>query len=142
MAGWRVSIKGIQEAQRANIRHIAAMKPGGGFGRAIQYATIQAHRYATSITHVDTGSLKASHRMDVSGLRGRVYIDPSSPGIRGRTATTRRSYSTKQRPSVYGPFEHGRGGKHAFYQRTREEHSSWLQRAKLVGYLRGEMEAR
>ena len=37
------------------------------------------------------------------------YIDPSVTNIKGR------------KPSLYGPYEHARGGDHAFYGRTVNE---------------------
>ena len=104
------TITGIQEAQRANLEAIAAVRPGGAFGRAVVYATTAAHRYAVAITHVDSGTLRASHRVEVSGLRGRIYIDPGSFKPR-----------TDQKPVEYGPYEHQRGGSHAFYQRVVDE---------------------
>lgn len=110
-----VSIKGIQKVQAANVKAIAALKPKGALGRAIQWATAEAHRYAVYITHVDTGSLKASHRMTVKSSRGRVYID--------RTATNPRS---KQKPAIYGQYEEERGGAHAFYTRTINERGDYI----------------
>lgn len=104
------AIRGIQEAQRDNARMIAALRPDGGLGRAVQYGVIEAHRYTVTITHVDTGALRASHRMEVTGARGRIYIDPASVNPK-----------TGQRPSRYGVYEHARGGVHAFYQRTQDE---------------------
>ncbi|MDR3572862.1 MAG: hypothetical protein P4L50_03290 [Anaerolineaceae bacterium] len=106
----KVSIKGIQEAQRANARWIAGLRPTGAFGRAIQYATIEAERYAMSITHVLSGALRASHRMNVQALHGQIYIDPAAVNPHG------------QKPSDYGVYEHNRGGTHAFYERTVDEH--------------------
>lgn len=103
-----ISIGGIQEAQLANLQVIAALKPSGAFGRAIQYATVMAQRYSVVNTHVDTGALKASHRIDIEngGLRGIVYLDPGAINPKG------------QRPSQYGVYEHARGGDHAFYEKT------------------------
>jgi hypothetical protein len=106
----KVTITGIQEAQRANEYNIAQLKPSGALGRMVQYGTIMAHRYAVSITHVDTGALRASHRMDVQGSRGEIYLDQSAINPRGNTPTAR-----------YGPVEHARGGSHAFYERTERE---------------------
>lgn len=105
----RLDIKGIQEVQAANRRMIAAVKPRGALGKAVQRGTIRAHRYATMITHVDTGALRASHRMRMErrGLRGMVHIDTSS-----------RNPRSSVRPYVYGVYEHDRGGAHAFYERT------------------------
>lgn len=100
----KLTITGLQEAQAANNRRIAALKPSGAFGRAIQYATTAAHRYAIAETHVDTGALRASHRMEISGLRGRVFIDPGAANPRSGRLT-----------SLYGFYEHERGGSHAFY---------------------------
>jgi len=112
VAGFDVSltITGIQEAQRANLEAVAALRPSGAFGRAVIYAATAAHRYAVAITHVDTGALRASHRIEVQGLRGRIYIDPGSANPR-----------SGQKPVVYGPYEHARGGSHAFYQRVVDE---------------------
>lgn len=109
-----LTIKGIQEAQRWNLRAIAALKPGGMMGRAVQYALVDLQRYAVTITHVDTGSLRASHRMAYSegfGLYlGRIFIDPNSINPRSR-----------MRPADYGAAEEARGGSHAFYERTIRE---------------------
>lgn len=112
MAGFDVNmtITGIQEAQRANLQAIAALKPRGAFGRMVIYVTREAQRDAVAITHVDTGALRASHRVKVQGLRGWVYIDPSSVNPR-----------SGERPAVYGVYEHERGGSHAFYQRVVDE---------------------
>lgn len=119
------SINGIQQAQRWNLRAIAAMKPSGALGRSVQYATIEGHRYVVSITHVDTGALRASHRIWLGGLQGRIYIDPNAINPKG------------QRPYIYGPKEHARGGAHAFYYRTYNEFGHWINTARLVGMLRG-----
>jgi hypothetical protein len=113
----RLTIRGIQEAQRANLRIINAMKPSGGLGRAIQYALGALHRRAVYNTPWDTGSLRASHRIEWNGgYRGRIYIDPG--------ATNPRS---SQRPAEYGPRLHAqgkipgiRGGVRAFYTYTVE----------------------
>lgn len=113
----RVSIEGIQEAQRANLRAIATMKLQGRLGRALQMAMAELHRYAVSITHVWIvwgGALRASHRVGLPTLtenygRGEIFIDPAAMNPRG------------QRPSIYGVYEHARGGEHAFYDRTVKE---------------------
>jgi len=104
------SIKGIQEAQAVNAKMIARLQPNGEVGQKIKDLTSSAHRYAVSITHVLTGSLRASHRMELKGLRGRIYLDPSAINPR-----------TGQKPAVYGYYENKRGGEHAFYDRTVEE---------------------
>ncbi len=110
----KISIEGIQEAMAKNNRRIAALKPNGASEEAVREAIITLHRYAVQITHVGKytggGALKSSHRMDVQGLEGKVYIDPSS--------VSPRRGSAKQMPVIYGVFEHARGGEHAFYDRT------------------------
>jgi len=109
----RLTITGLQEAQAANNKLIAAMKPDNAFGRGIQYAVATVQRYAIALTHVDTGALRASHRMAIepSGLRGTVSIDPSG-----------RNPRTSARTAEYGVTEHERGGEHAFYERVITEY--------------------
>ena len=108
--GMEVTIRGIQAAQRANAQLIAAVSPDGAFGRAIREATAAVHRYAVSISHVDTGAMKASHRMQIRGLEGRVSLDQTARNPRSRVPT-----------HEYGAHEHQRGGSHAFYERTYHE---------------------
>ncbi len=113
----KLSIEGIQEEMARNNRRIAALKPNGEGEAAVQDAVIALHRYAVSITHVGKyeggGALKSSHRMEVTGLEGLVYIDPNSISPRRGTR--------KQKPVIYGVYENARGGEHAFYDRTVEE---------------------
>lgn len=112
----RVSIQGIQEAQRANLRAIAVMQPKGRLGRALQITLADLHRYAVSITHVWIyygGALRASHRIadlviSDNQARGEIFLDPTAVNPRG------------QRPAEYGVYEHARGGEHAFYELTIE----------------------
>jgi len=105
------TITGIQEAQAANLRLIAAARPEGGLGRAVQYAATAVHRYAVIIKHVITGALRASHRIRLTGAaRAEIYLDPSAKNPRSGAAT-----------SEYGPAEHARGGAHRFYERTLDE---------------------
>ena len=111
----KFDISGIQEAQEANLKTIAALRPRSVFGEAIKGAMIEAHRYAVQITHVISGALKASHRMEMKGgLRGRIFVDPNSPSPRSNGAGTK--------PAEYAVYEHARGGSHAFYGRTVSEH--------------------
>lgn len=109
----KFDIGGIQEVQEANLKTIAALRPRSVFGEAIKGAMIEAHRYAVQITHVISGALKASHRMEMKrGLQGRIFVDPNSPPPRNN--------GTK--PAEYAVYEHARGGSHAFYGRTVSEH--------------------
>jgi hypothetical protein len=111
-----LSLTGIQEVQARNLRRIAALKPEGAAGEAVRDALIALQRYAVQITHVGkyvgAGALKNSHRIEVDGTEGMVYIDPSSVSPRR---------GTKARPVEYGVYENARGGEHAFYDRTVNE---------------------
>lgn len=113
----QLSIQGIQEVQARNAKRIATMQTGGAAEDAVRDAIASLHRYAVSITHVGQypggGALRASHRMEVEGLEGMVYIDPGS-------TSPRRSGRRKYKPAEYGVYEHARGGEHAFYDRTVE----------------------
>jgi hypothetical protein len=110
-------IRELQKAQRWNARAIANMKPSGAYGKAMQVIVSQVQRYEVSITHVGRyfvnggwrggGTLRASERMEIHGLRGRVYLDPSA-----------RNPITQSRPAEYGVIENARGGEHAFGERT------------------------
>lgn len=121
-----MTIEGLQRLQDANVRMIAALEPRGALGEAVRYATAGAHRYAVYVTHVDTGALRASHRMQVVGVRGRVYLDPTGKNPRSR-----------QRTAVYGLYEEARGGRHAFYRRTIEEAGPRLGREAVAIIIRG-----
>jgi hypothetical protein len=102
-----LTIRGLQEAQAANLRRIAQLQPGGAMGHLIRQVTAFTHAEAVKVTHVDSGALRASHRMKITEVRGQVYIDPGAVNPRG------------QKPVVYGPEEQARGGSHAFYTRAR-----------------------
>lgn len=116
---WSLTIRGLQEAQDMVNRAHAALQPRSAVGRAIQTGTAATHRYAVSVTHVDTGALRASHRqaLDLPKLRGIVHLDRSATNP--RTGTPVR---------VYGPIEHARGGRHAFYDRTVAERGQQIAR--------------
>lgn len=104
-----LTIRGIQEVQARNNARIAMLEPSGVFGRIIKEVTIFTHAEAVKQTHVDTGALRASHRMTVTGVRGRVFIDPGSVNPR-----------TRERPADYGKEEIARGGSHNFYGIARQ----------------------
>jgi hypothetical protein len=104
-----VSIYGIQAAQAAMLRAANAARPGSGLDAAVKEAGAAAHRYAVAITHVDTGGLRAAHRLVVGRGRAEIFIDPAARRSDGR------------RPAQYGTFEHARGGSHAFYGRVVDE---------------------
>ena len=104
-----VSIQGIQQTQAQLNRLAANNQPNSVVGAAVEGATQAAHRYAIYVTHVDTGALKGAHTYTVRGAHGEVYINP------------RAQRSDGARPANYGPYEHARGGTHAFYDRTVSE---------------------
>lgn len=110
----RISIQGLQEAQRDNLKMIQELMPASGLGEAVRVAVTDVHRYSVMITHVDTGSLRASHAIKFSegfgGAQAELYISP--------TARNPRSGAS---PAQYGTTEHARAGTHAFYERTFEE---------------------
>ena len=97
-----------------------AVKPSTGLGAAVKGATTAAHRYAASITHVDTGALKGAHAMRIRGRRGEIYINPGASRSDGR------------RPAIYGPYEHERGGYHAFYARTVKEAGTQISKVAMA----------
>jgi hypothetical protein len=100
-------IKGLQEAQRAMLKLLAAVKPEGQMGRAVYFMATQAHRYAVSVTHRLTGALANSHMIVRQGMaQYLIHISDSATNPHGG------------KPSEYGPVEHQRGEGHAFYNRT------------------------
>lgn len=105
-----LTITGIQEAQNEMIKAVARLQASGPRERAILYATTAAHRYLVSITHVDTGTYRASQWMEVEGERGKIYVNPSTVNPR-----------SGNRPAEYSVYEEERGSEHAAYQRTVEE---------------------
>jgi hypothetical protein len=125
MADVKMTIQGIQKLQAVNVRMIAALKPSNALGRAIRFATAEAHRYLVTIIHRDTGAYAAAQRMGIEagGARGVVYTDPG--------ATNPRS---GQKPVDYGPHEEARGGSHAAYQRTVSERGKQIG-ARTLQYL-------
>lgn len=104
-------IRGIQEAQDAALRAIAATAPGGGLGRAVRYVTLTAHRFAVQNTPVDTGTWRAAQHPEVDATHGHIFVDPSATNPKSHTLA-----------SVYGPdLELRRGGRYAVYKKTVEE---------------------
>lgn len=121
-----ITIRGLQEAQRGNLKLIAAMKPGGALDEAVHIGTIAAHRYSVIETHVDIGALKASHRIKyergIFGTKGIVFIDPTARNPRSRQLTAQ-----------YGFYEHERGGEHAFYEKTFNRRASNIADQSIAG---------
>lgn len=110
------NMDGVMSAlDRADI----AIGARGGGGDAVRWMAEVARDYAARITHIDTGALSSSHVIDDSKLRSfglaRIYI--------GAVANPKSRVTT----DVYGPFEHGRGGDHAFYDRTVQERGQFIE---------------
>jgi hypothetical protein len=99
-----MNISGIQQAQALNADLVAMLEPTGASGKVVRHVAIGLQRHAIAYTHVDTGALRASHRVKVSGINGLVYLDPVAKNPR-----------TGQQTAEYGVYEHERGGEHAFY---------------------------
>lgn len=112
MSDWRGSIKGIQEAQAAIVRALAAVQPDGGLGEAVQYTLAAGHRYMAAHTVVDTGAWRGSHRPVMTGkATGRIFMDPAVLNPRSGDP-----------PAEYGAeLERTRGGRYAVYRKTVEE---------------------
>ena len=112
----KITIQGLQKAQDANNRLIAALKPSGAAGKATKAVLMGAHSRYVILTHVDTGALKAARRMkmDAQGLRGYIYTDPNAVNPKGK------------RPAEYDIYEQARGGSHAAADRLEAEHGRAL----------------
>jgi hypothetical protein len=145
MAGFdvKLTITGLQQAQAEALRIAAALEPNGAVGQAVKYVTLGLHRYAVAYTHIGQyvqsksgswyyhipgrggGSLRASHRVDIGGDRGEVFIDPGA-----------RNPLTGRAPAEYGVYEFARGGEHDAYTRAVEGHADQLVDAAMARYLR------
>ena len=123
---WRMTIAGLQRAQRRNLALLRALRVGSVAGESVRHAAAVAHRGSAIRTHVITGTLRASHRVyfEERGSNARAIITPD-PGARNPL--------TGQRPAVYGLYEHRRGGSHAFYRRTVVEDANAICRAAVGG---------
>lgn len=124
-----VEVENMERVQRVMVRYIEALRPSGAMGRAVQKATLVLHRYALTVTPVDTGTLRASHTMKVAGNRGEIFINPANVNPKSRT-----------RAAVYGPKVHAEAPHRAFYARTVKEagqSAGQAAQAEILGSLRG-----
>lgn len=117
----RAAISGLQEAQKANLKHVRDLRAGTSLNRAIKWGGAAAHRAAITATPWDTSALRNSHRIKFDGgqHRATIHIDPGAVNPRG------------QRPSRYGPHLHAqgkrsglKGGVRAFYEYTVEQYGA------------------
>jgi hypothetical protein len=99
--GQGLSIKGLQEAQRRNLRRIAGMQPGGIRGQAVQWGAAAFLRQLTGLTPVDTGALRASRRITFNASVPRAQITDSGSSYNPRSRTP---------PHEYDVYLHARGG--------------------------------
>lgn len=115
-----LSIRGIQEAQDANLKMIREMSIAGALGRANQMILLESHRYLVGITHVDTGAYRASHRITMSGVGGRATAGHTIRGAFGAIAPDPLARNPRSGRLVgeYALVEERRGGAHAAYGRT------------------------
>lgn len=113
------SVEGYEAARGAVERAVKVAKPEGRMSQAVTFATVEAHRYAVSQVHVDTGTLRSALSMRMLAWNhGQVYV--------GSNINPR----SHQPASRYAPDEEGHGGSHAFFGRTiAEQGSSIVSRA-------------
>lgn len=107
-----ITYEGLEEVKAALRQLEEALKAGGGLGEMVRDVSRDLVNYASRVTDIITGELRVSHRelLELSGdPRSTIFIDPSAVNPMG------------ERPYEYGPFEHARGGHHAFYARTVSE---------------------
>ncbi|MEM7344586.1 MAG: hypothetical protein AAF485_10110 [Chloroflexota bacterium] len=112
-----VGIEGIQAVQTRNIMRIQSLTSNGPLEALAKRVTVYTHSQAIKVTHVDTGTLRASHRMQVRGKRGRVFIDPDAVNPQ-----------SGEKPVDYGPIEHSHGPTHAFYMIARVRAASFFKK--------------
>ena len=103
MAKPKITIEGLQKAQAASLQLIAALQPTGGVHKATKEMTIRAFRWVVTMTHVKTGTLKASRRMEVQEMRGIIFT------VAGRNPKTGKSAKGYDVPEQF------RGGSHQTY---------------------------
>lgn len=120
----RFDIQGLQDAQAANLRALAAVQPHGALGRAVQYVMVEGLRYEASIIHVDTGSLRAAQHVQMAGARGMIYTDASAVNPR-----------SGKRVLDYAAAEHNRGYPHNYAQRMVAERGQRLAQEAAQGIL-------
>ena len=121
-SSWLI-IKGKDEVQAALAEAAKVASQGGDLQQAVGIASRRARTYAVEFSHVWTGALKASHTIVQSGTHAEIYPSPAVINPR-----------TKRSPAEYGPFEHRKGGDHAFYARTMAKSDDIV--APALAYLR------
>jgi len=94
----------------------------GAFRDTIKGLLEEFRVYASRITHRQTGTLARSHIVSYNSSTLAGFVTPS-PNVSKTSDPTRLGSGSGRylRASEYGPFEHQRGGSHAFYDRTAKE---------------------
>lgn len=105
-----VNIQGTSAVKAAVQQAAAVARSGGPLQQAVGMVAQRVRAYAAQVTHVDTGALQASHAIDQAGTYAEIYISPATLNPR-----------SLKPPEEYGPYEHARGGDHAFYRIAFEE---------------------
>lgn len=123
-------VERTQKILKAHLQIIESLKPSGPMGAMVKGGAVAAHAYAQKITHVDTGNLKASHRIDPNAERGPAWT--AAAVLLGSSPHPRSGIPAEQ----YGFYEHDRGGSHAFYERTAQEAFPRIARGAVVELLR------
>lgn len=117
-------IYGIEAVEQALDDAAKAASQADELGQAVHVAAQHASAYAIQISHVWTGALQESHSIDQKGARAVIY---PNPGVINPISL--------QSPAEYAPYEHARGGEHAFYARTVNERGQAIADAAFA-YLR------
>lgn len=113
-ADGNIQVIGYEEAMAANRKMIEALEPRSGLGAAVHTAVLDLQKYAIGVTHVWTGALRSSHRVEFTSLGS------TAEGVLFISSATKNPI-TGDRPAVYGWNEEERGGDHAFYMRTYQD---------------------
>ncbi len=125
MPAVKVTIKGIRALQRANLKSIRALEPTGAAGQALQSGILAMQRYQATVTHVDTGALRASRRVRVQGMGAALFTSHTATNPRTGTPTL-----------TYDEFEEARGGSHANWSRSFTEAGPRIASTMMVKILR------
>ena len=97
----RTTIANLRRAQEANLRLLAATQPGGAAGAAVRAGLAETSRRVLAVTPVDTGSWRASHRVQQRGMSGSIDIDPTARNARSGALVWRYVERLKRRGGRY-----------------------------------------
>ncbi len=114
-------IEGVEEVEAALAKAAEVAGKGNTLEQAAGFVARRAHYYMVSITHVDTGALKASHAIEQRGKMTVLYQHPAVVNPR-----------SGKRPADYGVYENAHGGLHAFYDRTMEKIPLYMELADAI----------